>query len=154
MRPVSTTSSTGPFAIVTSHNEAGRRTRPMFFSRAIEPTRSSLRRAILGTFAGAVLTACGYDSGSRWLSQGASTPICTLGLLRCAPDLERCVDGDQGAHWALADACSSRGLICSTTLEACTLCEPNQRSCDGQTITQCDATGSEQTPLDTCDPSE
>ncbi|HEY0469824.1 MAG TPA: IgGFc-binding protein, partial [Polyangiaceae bacterium] len=55
---------------------------------------------------------------------------------------------------ALADDCSSRGLICSTTLEACASCEPNRQSCNGQTIMQCDATGNGQTELDTCDPSE
>ncbi|HEX2670985.1 MAG TPA: hypothetical protein VHM25_08935, partial [Polyangiaceae bacterium] len=99
-----------------------------------------------------LLTGCGYDSGSRWLSQKSSVPLCTLGVLRCTPNLERCVDGEQGAHWALLDDCSSRGLICSTSLEACAVCEPNSRSCSGQTIMQCDATGNEQTQLDTCDP--
>lgn len=64
------------------------------------------------------------------------------------------MNGEQGAHWALSDDCTSRGLICSLTLEACTVCEPNRRSCSGQTIMQCDTTGSEQTPADTCDPSE
>ena len=111
-------------------------------------------RLTLGIFAAWLLTACGYDTGTRWISQGASTPVCTLGLLRCAPELERCEDGLQGAHWALADDCSSRGLICSTTLEACTVCEPSRRSCSGQTIMQCDDSGAEQTPLDTCDPGD
>ena len=64
------------------------------------------------------------------------------------------MNGDQGAHWALADDCTSRGLICSLTLEACTVCEPNRRSCSGQTIMQCDTTGGDQTPLETCDPGE
>src|SRR6478752_6457686 len=149
----STTSSTGRSAIETSHNEAGRHTRPMSFSRVTErlPAPS---RLTLGIFAAWLLTACGYDTGTRWISQGASTPVCTLGLLRCAPELERCEDGLQGAHWALADDCSSRGLICSTTLEACTVCEPSRRSCSGQTIMQCDDSGAEQTPLDTCDPGD
>jgi hypothetical protein len=111
-----------------------------------------LRAGIIGAF---LLTACGYDSGNRWLAQRASAPICTLGQLRCAPELEQCVDGDSGgAHWALSDDCTSRGLICSTTLEACTVCEPNRRSCSGQTIMQCDETGHEQTAFETCDPSE
>jgi len=100
-----------------------------------------------------LLSGCGYDSGSRWIAQKASAPVCTLGVSRCAPDLERCVAGEQGAHWAVVDACTSRGLICSTTLEACAVCEPNRQSCSGQTIMQCDSTGSEQTALDTCDPS-
>ena len=119
---------------------------------AIEPRRP-LRWASPSIFSALLLSACGYDSGSRWLTQGTSTPICTLDQLRCAPELERCVDGAQGAHWALSDDCSSRGLICSNTLEACVVCEPNRQSCSGQTIMQCDATGSQQSPLDTCDPS-
>ncbi|HET7540261.1 MAG TPA: IgGFc-binding protein [Polyangiaceae bacterium] len=101
-----------------------------------------------------MLSGCGYDSGSRWLAQKASAPTCTLGTLRCAPELQRCVDGEQGPHWTLSDDCSSRGLICSSTLEACVVCEPNQRSCSGQTVMQCDTTGGEQTALETCDPSE
>jgi len=123
----------------------------MSFSRVIEPPGRPLR---FGVAAALLLTACGYDSGSRWLSQKASAPLCTLDVLRCAPNLERCVDGEQGAHWVLQDDCSSRGLICSTSLEACAVCEPNSRSCSGQTITQCDATGGEQTQLETCNPDD
>ena len=127
----------------------------MSSSLAIEPAGARLKRSLPGIFAALLLTACGYDSSSRWLTQGSSAPpICTIGALRCAPELERCAAGEQGAHWALADDCSSRGLICSTTLEACAKCEPSGRSCSGQTIMQCDDTGSEQTALDTCDPSE
>ena len=126
----------------------------MFSSPVIEPGRWRRRAARAGIFAAFLLTACGYDSGSRWLAQGSSEPICTLEQLRCAPELQRCVDGDQGAHWALVDDCTSRGLICSTSLEACVVCEPNRQSCSGQTIMQCDATGSEQVALDTCDPDE
>jgi len=127
----------------------------MSSSLAIEPARALARRSGLGIFGALLLlTACGYDSGSRWLSQGAKAPPCTLGALRCAPELERCQNGEQGAHWALLDDCSSRGQICSIALQACAVCEPNRQSCSGQTIMQCNATGDGQTPLDTCDPSE
>ena len=126
----------------------------MFSSPVIEPGRWRRRASRAGIFAAFLLTACGYDSGSRWLVQGSSEPICALEQLRCAPELQRCVDGDQGANWALVDDCTSRGLICSTSLEACVVCEPNRQSCSGQTIMQCDATGSEQVALDTCDPDE
>ena len=139
---------------MTSPNEAGLRTPPMFSSPVIEPARPQPRGSRVGIFAAFLLSACGYDSGSRWLSRGATAPICTLDQLRCAPELERCVNGEQGAHWALVDDCSSRGLICSIGLQACAVCEPNQQSCSGQTIMQCDATGNEQAPLDTCDPSK
>ncbi|MEI9939955.1 MAG: IgGFc-binding protein [Pseudomonadota bacterium] len=126
----------------------------MFSTLVIEPARRLAERAAAGVVAVFLLTACGYDSGSRWLTQGASAPACTIDGLRCAPELERCVGGDQGAHWALADDCSSRGLICSIALEACAVCEPNSQSCSGQTIMQCNATGSEQVALDTCDPGQ
>ncbi|MEO6601879.1 MAG: IgGFc-binding protein, partial [Polyangiaceae bacterium] len=77
----------------------------------------------------------------------------TLGGLRCAPELERCAQGQSGAEWQLLDDCTSRGLICSRTLEACTVCEPNQGSCSGQTKMLCDESGNSLTPGDTCDPS-
>ncbi|HKO53071.1 MAG TPA: IgGFc-binding protein [Polyangiaceae bacterium] len=126
----------------------------MSSSPVIEPARALRRGPRLGIFAAFLLVACGYDSGSRWLSQGSSAPACTLGGLRCAPELEHCVDKGQGAQWTLADDCGSRGLICSSTLQACVKCEPNRRSCSGQTIMQCDETGDDQTALDTCDPGE
>ena len=126
----------------------------MSFTPVIESARALERSARVGIFAAVLLTACGYDSGSRWLGQATSAPVCTLGGLRCAPELERCVDGTQGARWALADDCTSRGLICSNTLQACAICEPSQRSCAGQTIMQCDETGNAQTARDTCDPGE
>jgi hypothetical protein len=126
----------------------------MSFSLIIEPCRPRPRTAKLGILTAFFLVGCGYDSGSRWLTQKATAPTCTLDTLRCSPELERCVDGEQGAHWAASDDCSSRGLICSSTLEACVVCEPNRTSCSGQTIMQCDATGNELTPQDTCDTSE
>ena len=64
------------------------------------------------------------------------------------------MQGEKGAAWQLLDDCSSRGLICSKTLEACATCEPNQASCSGQTKQQCDSTGTELTSLDTCDPTQ
>jgi hypothetical protein len=110
-------------------------------------------RGFLGVFSLFCANACGYDSGERWVGQAAVAPVCTLGSLRCAPDLESCVRGSSGALWELLDDCSSRGLICSTTLGACATCEPTQTSCVGQTIMQCDATGSVATAISTCDPS-
>ncbi len=100
-----------------------------------------------------LLTGCGFDSGTRWLSEPAQAPVCVIGAKRCAPELEECVTGAKGATWQLLDDCSGRGLICSRTLEACSACEPNQASCSGQTKMRCDDTGNVLTPLDTCDPS-
>lgn len=127
----------------------------MCSTQATEPGRPAAPGARLAAFFGLILVSCGYDSGSRWLSepQPVVVPVCTLGGLRCAPELEKCVTGSNGAQWQLLDDCSSRGLICSRTLEACAVCEPNQGSCSGQTKMQCDASGSTLTPGDSCDPS-
>jgi hypothetical protein len=120
----------------------------------IERSRAlSWGSAIAGS-AALLLPGCGYDSGSRWVGQSARAPICTLGDTRCAPELEQCQSGAQGAQWQVLDDCSSRGLICSKSLQACTVCEPSQLSCSGQTRVQCDATGAVQTPLDSCDVSQ
>ncbi len=131
------------------------RTRPMSFTPATEPPRPSLWAPIFIGICGLMLNGCGYDSGTRWVSreQAAVVPICTLGDLRCAPELEQCAAGSKGPAWQLLDDCTSRGLICSRTLEACAVCEPNQAGCDGQIKTQCDATGSVSTPGDSCDTS-
>jgi IgGFc binding protein len=120
-----------------------------------EVRRRAAPAASYAAFCGLLLAGCGFDSGSRWLSERAPvvTPVCTLGGLRCAPELEQCVTGSNGAEWQLLDDCSKRGLICSRTLEACTVCEPNQGSCSGQTKMQCDASGNSLTAGDTCDPS-
>jgi hypothetical protein len=98
------------------------------------------------------LAACGYDSGERWLAAEKVAPICTLGALRCNQVLESCVTSASGATWVTQDDCPSRGLICSTSLNACATCEPNQLSCTGETVMSCDPTGSTETPLNTCDP--
>ena len=99
------------------------------------------------------LTGC-FDKGERWLGQATTAPACTVGSMRCAPELESCVEGSDGASWQQLDNCTSRGLICSTALDACAVCEPNQSSCSGETVMQCDDTGSVATPGDTCDPGQ
>ncbi len=71
--------------------------------------------------------------------------------MRCAPDLETCVTLDGVTQWQLTDECSSRGLICSTALQACATCEPNQSTCSGETVVQCDSTGAVEAPGETCD---
>src|SRR3954447_9810285 len=100
----------------------------MCSTRATEPARRRAPRALWTAFCGLFLAGCGYDSGSRWLPAPVTTvtPVCTLDSRRCAPELEQCVATSDGAQWQPLDDCSARGLICSRTLEACTLCEPNQ----------------------------
>ncbi|HEX3773256.1 MAG TPA: IgGFc-binding protein [Polyangiaceae bacterium] len=66
--------------------------------------------------------------------------------------LEHCVDSDSGPEWVTVDDCPSRGLICSKSLAACAVCEPNALSCTGETVMVCDGTGSTQNAETTCDP--
>jgi len=108
--------------------------------------------AILLYFSVFGLGACSFDQGERWVGQPALAPVCTVGTRRCAPELEACVTVGGVAQWQLSDDCSSRGLICSTTLEACATCEPNHTACSGETVMQCDATGAVAMPTETCDP--
>src|SRR5450432_699880 len=123
-------------------------------STRVTDRRLRVRTALGSALALLCLTACGYDRGDRWLSRNAAAPLCDLGSLRCNVSLERCVSSDAGAKWQTVDDCQSRGLICSVSLEACASCEPNQTSCSGQTVLLCDDTGSQQTPQNTCDPSQ
>ena len=115
--------------------------------------RRARRSALGGVFCGLILAGCGYDSGSRWVAGESApvAPLCTLDALRCAPELEQCVAGKSGPVWQVLDDCSSRGLICSLSLKACSVCEPSQASCSGQTTMTCDDTGSTLVPGDTCD---
>ncbi|MEO8918297.1 MAG: IgGFc-binding protein [Polyangiaceae bacterium] len=55
------------------------------------------------------------------------------------------------AQWQPTADCSSRGLVCSRTLGACSACEPNGNTCSGQTVMRCDSTGAVATPSETCD---
>jgi hypothetical protein len=113
--------------------------------RVTEPARHFRLGWPFAALSALALLGC-FDKSERWLGQAATAPVCALGSARCAPDLERCVEVDGNAKWQLQDDCTSRGLICSTTLDACALCEPNQSTCSGETVMQCDATGSTATP--------
>ncbi len=123
----------------------------MSFTRATE--RLGTNRLLLG-FCAVLTVSCGFDKGERWVGQAATAPMCTLSSVRCAPELESCQAVSGIPTWQPLDDCSKRGLICSTTVGACAKCEPNQSSCSGQTVMVCDASGSTQTPSDTCDPSK
>ena len=125
----------------------------MSSTRATERVRRSATSWLCAAFSALSLAGC-FDKGERWLGQTATAPVCILGSARCAPELEQCVDGSDGATWKQVDDCGSRGLICSTTLNACAVCEPNQSSCSGETVMQCDETGSVATAGDTCDPGQ
>lgn len=119
------------------------------------PKTSSSRATELVRAAGlaCTLAACSYDTGERWVAAESAPPVCDVGTSRCNQVLEHCVASSTGAKWVTADDCPSQGLICSKSLAACAVCEPNAFSCTGETVMVCDATGSQQTAQTTCDPS-
>ena len=123
----------------------------MFSPRATE-RRPPSTGSVLAYFSLLGLAACSFDNGERWLGQAAMAPVCTVGSVRCAPNLDTCVLVSGVAKWQTTDECSTRGLICSSTVGGCTTCEPNQSTCDGETVMQCDETGNANTPGKTCDP--
>jgi IgGFc binding protein len=125
----------------------------MSFTRATERVSRSASSWFFAVFSTLSLVGC-FDKGERWLGQAATAPVCVIGSKRCAPELESCVDSSDGAKWQQLDDCTSRGLICSLTLDACATCEPNQSSCSGETVMQCDETGNVATPGETCDPKQ
>ena len=60
-------------------------------------------------------------------------------------DFMECID----ATWQLNETCLDPTPICHPT-DGCLVCNPNQLSCDGNDIVECDGTGSGTTYVDTC----
>jgi hypothetical protein len=95
----------------------------MSSTRVTEPLSRSALAWLFAGFSTLSLTGC-FDKGERWLGEASTDPVCALGSMRCAPELESCAAGSDGPIWKPLDSCASRGLICSTTLNACAVCEP------------------------------
>ncbi len=99
-------------------------------------------------------TACDYDRGDRWLrsEEAVSVSSCTRGTTVCSGDrLERCDEGDGGLDWRVVEDCAASGLVCSTGLKACAVCEPDERSCEDNTPITCDEDGSGWSTGERCD---
>ena len=86
-------------------------------------------------------SACSFDRTDRWLFRPAE-PDCTLGAIRCQPELERCDDAPEGPAWIHIENCSKQGLVCSGKLAACSVCDPGSPSCDGNRTAVCREDGS------------
>ncbi|HEX6274013.1 MAG TPA: IgGFc-binding protein [Polyangiaceae bacterium] len=100
----------------------------------------------------AVVASCTLDSSDRWTSKPAEPPpACTLGDTRCAPELERCEEGDDGATWVLLENCTDQDLVCAAGLVACTSCVPGSLTCDAETVLRCRDDGSGFDAGETCD---
>ncbi len=100
-------------------------------------------------------TDCTFDKADRWVGapplESAVVMPCTLGSVRCVSGLEQCAAGANGPEWSVIDDCRARGLVCSSELGRCAVCEPQAQVCDGQTVLRCDEAGESQAPLATCD---
>ena len=99
----------------------------------------------------AALTAGCFESGERYYLDGFA-PQCVSGARRCSGDvLESCQPSDGGPIWLATEDCAERGLTCSATLQACSVCEPLAGRCDEQTAYICDESGEGYNFVDECD---
>jgi hypothetical protein len=71
--------------------------------------------------------------------------------VRCAPELERCEEGEDGPEWTLLEDCSEQGLACAENLAACTPCRPGTVRCEDDQVFRCLADGSDFEAGETCD---
>ena len=116
------------------------------------------RSVLLGVALLELAVSCSFDKADRWIARPLSNDdpvaaLCEPGSVRCTSAFERCSDAVPGGSWEVVDDCAARGLVCSTELDACAVCQPNGQACVGQTVMQCDALGATQTPVTECDPS-
>jgi hypothetical protein len=126
--------------------EFGRSARDAWKRRARRSTVSMLSLV-------ALILGCNPDSSTRWVDKpGPPPPECTVGEFRCAPELERCDEGDDGPAWTDYENCSDQGLACAQTLGACAPCAPRATSCDEETVLRCRDDGTEYERGETCDP--
>jgi hypothetical protein len=87
---------------------------------------------------------CEFDRGHRWIKEEAVEARCTEGIVFCNTErLEECADGDGGLDWRVVDDCAERGLVCSTSLQACAVCEPDERACEENAPKVCAEDGGE-----------
>lgn len=115
-----------------------------------------LGRGALVCFAAAVLASC-FDKSTRWeevAPKPPPPPACVVGLERCTTALERCTDTGAGPAWTVVEDCAAEGLVCAPTLLRCTACAPKTGTCKGQEAYACDADGTAETLVDTCDTSK
>jgi IgGFc binding protein len=105
---------------------------------------------------GAVLVwagSCRYDPAYRDVAL-PPVPACTTGSVRCSGDvLESCAAAGASVSWQTETDCQARGLVCVASFGACAVCRPGLTTCDGQTVLQCDPSGSSTQPMQTCDTS-
>jgi hypothetical protein len=97
---------------------------------------------------------CEFDTGNRWSVPPPikpEVPLCQLGEERCTTAVERCVEGDDGAQWAVIDDCAEQGLLCAPSLFECKFCLPDKTFCDGLDVMACDSTGDNADFVETCD---
>lgn len=99
-----------------------------------------------------LLGACEFDQSTRWLSAKVESSSCTLGARACSFDtLRECAPHDGGVDWVDREDCSLSQLVCSGTLRACAVCEPDARRCGEQGPERCSPDGSNWMAQPACD---
>jgi hypothetical protein len=125
---------------------------------ALSGSRRSASRILLGAAAATALAAGCFDVGTRWAGAPPvgddATPVCAIGLQRCALGyVQTCgADATGAAAWLNQIDCISQGKVCAPTLLSCTTCVPDEPSCNGLEAVLCRPDGSTADVTDTCDP--
>jgi hypothetical protein len=99
----------------------------------------------------AILAACRFDSAYR---DDPPPPVhaCTPGAIQCSgAQLQTCSGDTTASSWQTTTDCSTKGLTCAPGFDTCVACVPAALACDGESVTQCDASGLTTTTLQACD---
>ncbi len=117
--------------------------------------RSIRSAAITSSLVGGAIAlsiSCRFDPAYRDVP-APPAKTCTPGDQRCdGAKVESCVGDANAQAWQLVDDCGARQLVCAPGLYACTTCIPSETTCQGQSVTVCDARGSTRAVTQTCDP--
>jgi hypothetical protein len=93
-----------------------------------------------------LLAACRFDPSYRDTAS-ALVPACTEGVIECRGNaLVRCASGKP----VPIDDCGARGEACAPTFLECRPCLPEELTCSGFDVVQCDREGRTRTVLETC----
>lgn len=101
----------------------------------------------LGALLALGAASCRFDPSYRDYPDPA-VELCSDGLVQCrGPAITRC----EGNKPVVVDDCGARGLACAPALIACTPCLPQEITCAGQDLVQCDVQGQVRNKVKTCD---
>lgn len=94
-----------------------------------------------------VVVSCRFDPSYRDFPDPVAT-ICTEGIVECrGTSLTKCENNQR----LTIDDCAIRNQTCAPAFLKCTPCLPNEFTCDGFDLLQCDPDGQKRTKRETCD---